>query len=213
MRRLIYIPILLTSLLTHGQKTSSIKYNSFKDFCNKISNNNSLVIDTVQLKDTATVNTKITIDSIQQSFSFRLDNFKIKYVITKDVSKPPTFTDPSYIIFNDKKILPDSIIGFQGLSITRAIKTVLNGSTFFILSSWAPDCNGTFCLAQYDQFFQLKGNEINYQIIEGWQYPANIYCDLNNDGKLDMISFVGDCFSKHYEYRSPNDNGKYIFCI
>lgn len=45
-----------------------------------------------------------------------------------------------------------------------------------------------------------------------WQSPSNIYCDLNNDGELDQITFMGDCSNKNKNIKDKfpkKDN----FCI
>ncbi len=164
------------------------------------------------MADTLTQTKRIGKDLIQKTFRLKFSDCDLKFVTIKKVGDRYSYPGTSYIFYNNQKILPDTNIGFGGLAITSATKFVLNGTTFLVLSCWAPDCTGTFCRAEYDQLFQIKGKEIKHQVIYGWQLPKNIYCDLNNDGQLDLISFVGNCFSKNNSIETNNPD-KYFFCV
>lgn len=212
MRTLIYIAVLLFSVQTYGQTLPTRHYNSFNDFYERIADNKYLKFTNLPLTDTLTQIKKISNDSIEETFSLKFTDCDLKFVVTKKSHDRYSYSDPSYILYNNQKILPDTNIGFEGLEITSAAKADLNGTRFLVLSCWAPGCNGTFCRVEYDQLFQIKGKEIKYQIIDGWQSPTNIYCDLNNDGQLDLISFVGNCFSKNDTIETNNPD-KYFFCV
>jgi len=211
-RFLTYISVFLFSVQTCGQKHSKIHYNSFNDFCEKLTNNKNLELTDLLLNDTLTLSENIGKDSLQETFRIKFTDCELKFVKTRKINEPYSYSDISYIYYNNQKILPDTNIGFIGLEITSAAKASLNGTTYLILSCWTPGCNGTFCRAKYDQLFRIKGKEITHQIIEGWQHPENIYCDINNDNQLDIISFIGSCFSERDTIRINNPD-KYFFCI
>jgi hypothetical protein len=211
-RILTYISIFLFSVSIYGQALSTPHYKSFNDFYGKIADKKKLKFTNLPLTDTLTQTKRIGKDLIQKTFSLKFSDCDLKFVTTKKFGDRYPYPGASYIFYNNQKILPDTNIGFERLAIKSATKIVLNGTSFLVLSCWAPDCTGTFCRAEYDQLFQIKGKEIKHQVICGWQLPKNIYCDLNNDRKLDLIYFVGNCFFKNGSIKT-NDSDKYFFCI
>ena len=211
MRSIIYITLLLFSVQAYGQKTPVKHYDSFNDFYDQIANKKYLNFSSITLTDTITSFKQISSDSIQEIFSIKLNEWTIKYVVTRNPDNKFSYNNPSFILFNNQKILPDSNSSFEGLSITAAGIANLNGTTYLVLSSWSPGCNGTFCTIEYYQVFEIKNKKVEYQIVTGWQQPLNIFCDLNNDGQLDLISFVGKCSSKNDSTETSN-SGKYFFC-
>jgi len=212
MKAIIYISFLVYSITTCGQNNSVRPYKTFNDFYNKITDNKYLRFTNIDLTDTATSLKKLSNDSLEVTFTLKLNEYNLKYIVDKKVNDIDSYSNPSFILFNNQKILLDSNTSFEGLSITSANKTILGTTTYLVLSSWAPGCNGTFCRAEYNQLFQLKDGKVKYQIVDGWQSPSNIFCDLNNDGQLDLISFIGKCVSKKDSVESINPD-KYYFCI
>jgi hypothetical protein len=211
MRTLPFILALLFSSCACGQHKSTRVYKSFDDFYDRITGK-GLRFTGLTLMDTSTVLKKIKGDSIQSTYSLKIDQYRIKYISTRKIGDPDSYDDPGYILFNNKKILPDSTIGFEGLSILSASKAVLNGITFLDLRSWAPGCNGESCRAEYIELFQIKGKEVKYQMTLGTQSPEDIFCDLNHDGGLDWISFMGKHYSKNNSIETKNPD-KYYFDI
>ncbi|MEI8201383.1 MAG: hypothetical protein WCH34_00100 [Bacteroidota bacterium] len=192
----IFLFVIFIINLSSGQSTSKNHFKSFYDFYNFIYINSSSRILPYSILDTSSTTIKISNDTIKEIKNIRLENWTIKFISFYDTTKYPIWSLPnyysnSYIQINDKILLPDSNNLFWGLEITNASIYNLNGITYIILHSYAPKCNGSFCLIEYDQIFCIKGNKIEYQIIEGLQFPHDIYCDINNDGQLDRISFNG----------------------
>ncbi len=215
MNRNLSITLFLTflSLTIFAQKTTTLQYNSFHDFYTHISGGKALNFEMHKLADTTTMRRTIGIDTLEVVFSCRVDEWNIRYVSRIDTSVSAKYYPGSYILINDQKIIPDENNRFEGLSIMNAVKINFNSTKMLMFLCWYPKCNGTTCRKCFVQLFRFEESGIKYQIDAGWQIPPNIYCDLDNDGQLDMISFYGESPVSNCYETAVNTSDKSLYCI
>jgi hypothetical protein len=179
-----------------AQKPIIKNFTTFKSFHDALYNSSSAKCMQVPMSDSFHTMLHIAPDTIRDYFSFKIDNYKLKYTTYRDTSHYPNFYDKSRIEFNNTVIRQKKDEQYFGLDILYSEKITLGENTYIILPSWFGEaCNGSLCRAELDQIFEIKNDKVNYQVVLGLQGLSSIYCDLNNDGQLDQITFLGDCAS------------------
>lgn len=213
---LLILLFILTTNLISGQSTVKNRYKSFDEFYSNLAKKSTLKWTEYELTDTLTSTIRISNDTIEEIFSFKVADYFLKYITKKDSSFFPEYIETSYFTFNNKKINEDTSHAYSDLELTTASITELKGITFLIINGYLKNCNGSFCRAQIDNCFAINKNTIDFQIIEGLQSPSNNYCDINNDGQLDLITFINSspegCFSTANK-KIKEKPDKYYYCV
>jgi hypothetical protein len=205
-----FIYLLLIPFFVSAQNISTKKYRSFEGFSNTIDAGKYVRMTELKMRDTLTSIKKLPNGRIKKSFKLSVENWHINFIInTVDAE---LYSGTCSIHFNSSKITLKGDTSFEGLNISGVYKFTLGASTYLVFKSWPKDCNGMACRMGYTQLFTITGKQVRYEIIDGWQSPENEFCDLNNDGRLDMICYTGECFSKNDSVESNNPE-KYFFCI
>jgi hypothetical protein len=209
--KITFLLLLLAGVHSSAQQRGRVFYKSFDEFYGLLSST-ALKFSEQDIDTTVVSNRKIDRDTIEETSAFKVDAYNLEFVSKKNSAPTADYYDADYIRVDGRRIAVDSTNQFAGFSINSAAKANLGNSTFFVVRAFIPNCNGTACVICFELFIQLKGSAINYQRLTGYQSPQNIYCDLNNDGQLDMITFIGNCNSApaHAE-EPPTEN--FSFCI